>query len=176
MKDIRFKILLISLFILLNVSIFPQKADSTKPITVYVFLSETCPICQSYTLTLKELYKKYSEQNVNFIGVFPNSYSTQKEINEFKKKYSIPFELILDKDQTFTKHFNATITPEVFIEDVNKTLLYSGRIDDSFYALGKRRTVVTSTELADALSQISLKQTITVSKTQAVGCIISASK
>lgn len=175
MLDIRFKILLILCFLLLTVS-FANKNNPSKETTVYIFLSETCPICQSYTLTLKELYKKYNPQKINFIGVFPNYYSTQSSIDEFKKKYSIPFELILDKKGELTKHFNATITPEVFVENPVSKILYSGRIDDSFYSLGKRRTVITSNELADALLEISLKQMIKSPKVQAVGCIITASK
>lgn len=170
------KTLLAILFAILNLSSFSQKPTAAKPITVYVFLSETCPICQSYTLTLKNLYKEYSSKNVRFVGVFPNYYSTQKSIDEFRKTYSIPFELVPDKKWTLTAHFNAAITPEVFVETADKKILYAGRIDDSFYSLGKRRTIITSTELADALKEITSGKTVTTTKTQAVGCIISRSK
>ena len=175
MLDIRFKTLLTISLVIIFASGFTPKIPLPKT-TVYVFLSETCPICQSYTLTLKELYNKYKDQHIDFIGVFPNYYSTQKSIEEFRKNYSIPFGLTLDKNSVFTNHFKATITPEVFVETTDKKIIYSGRIDDSFYALGKRRTIITSTELADALSQIASKQPVKTPKTQAVGCIIDASK
>jgi thiol-disulfide isomerase/thioredoxin len=173
--NFRIKSFLAVSFIVLSSFVLREK-NTLKETTVYVFLSETCPICQSYTLTLKDLYKKYNLQKIKFVGIFPNYYSTQKSIDEFKKKYSIPFELILDKKGELTNRFSATITPEVFIESTDNKILYRGRIDDSFYSLGKRRTIITSTELADALSEISLKQTIKIFKTQAVGCVISASK
>ena len=178
MKKSGIRILVVALILIISANIFSQnkKIIPSKQITVYVFLSETCPICQSYTLTLKEFYKHYSEMNVHFVGVFPNYFSSQKGIEEFKTKYSIPFECIMDKGGQLTKHFQATITPEVFVEDETKQILYCGRIDDSFFALGKRRTVVTTNELADALKQISSGQSIKTTKTQAIGCVINLSK
>lgn len=174
-KSFRIYSLLAASLIVFSSFVISQKNPSTKETTVYIFLSETCPICQSYTLTLKELYKKYNSK-IEFIGVFPNYYTDLDSILAFKEKYSIPFELIMDKDSKLTKHFKASITPEVFVETENGRLLYSGRIDDSFYAIGKRRNVITSTELSDALIQIVSGHPITVPKTQAVGCIISISK
>jgi thiol-disulfide isomerase/thioredoxin len=176
MSVTKFKILLIISIFITTVSFTDQKKIVPKEITVYIFLSETCPICQSYTLTLKGLSAKFKPQHVLFVGVFPDYYSTQQSISEFKKKYEIPFKLTLDKKGIFTGHFKATITPEVFIEDGDHQLLYSGRIDDAFYSPGKRRTIISSTELEDALTQIVSGMEIKSPTTQAVGCIINASK
>ncbi|HLC82683.1 MAG TPA: redoxin domain-containing protein [Bacteroidia bacterium] len=175
MLDIRFKILLTISIVILTMSFSDYKKTESKKATVYIFLSETCPICQSYTLTLKELYKKYNSK-IEFVGVFPNYYADLDSIVSFKEKYAIPFELITDTDAKLTKHFKASITPEVFVENAGGKLLYSGRIDDSFYAIGKRRNVITATELSDALIQIVSGHPVAVPKTQAVGCIISISK
>ncbi|CAN5472011.1 hypothetical protein BH10BAC1_BH10BAC1_00330 [soil metagenome] len=171
----RIKIVFIFSLLNLGLSGFTQKA-TPQDTTVYVFLSEACPICQNYTLTLKQLDIKYKSKHIRIVGVFPNYYSTQKSVDEFKKKYAVPFDLILDKKGELTKHFKASITPEVFVESPTKKLLYSGRIDDTFYALGKRRQVITSTELADAIEEIISGKPIKISKTQAVGCIITTSK
>ena len=147
------------------------KSDS-KEIKVYVFLSETCPICQSYTLTLKKLYNKYNSQNVVFIAVFSNYYSSSDNIQAFQKKYDFPFETILDQQGLVAKELGATITPEVFIQNEEGKTVYSGRIDDTFYAIGKRRNVIKSNDLEDALSQLISKQPIKNPKTKAVGCVI----
>lgn len=161
--------------IFLFLFIFAKQAVAQTRATVFVFLSQSCPICQSYTLPLKELYKHYGRKNIRFVGVFPDSEVTQKELNEFKKTYAIPFELLPDSAGTMTKKFGATITPEVFVEDEAGRIIYSGRIDDSFYAVGKRRKVVTTHELADALEGHVRGTTIKVPKTQAVGCLINTS-
>jgi len=175
MKNISHKIVFFLSVLILGLCGFTQKSPP-KETTVYIFLSETCPICQSYTLTLKELYTKYSNKSVKFIGVFPNYYADLDSIQAFKNKYIIPFDLIIDKNAELTKRFGATITPEVFIENEEHLILYSGRIDDSFYSIGKRRKLITSSDLGDALAAITENQKIKPYKTQAVGCIINLSE
>ncbi|MFL5764475.1 MAG: redoxin family protein [Bacteroidia bacterium] len=167
--------LLFFLFAAILIAAVPEKS-SQKPVTVYVFLSESCPICQSYTITLKDLYRKYHPKNVNFIGVFPNYDSDPDSVAAFRKKYNIPFGLVTDKNGALTKHFKATITPEVFVENSGRLVLYSGRIDDAFYSLGKRRNVVSTHDLDDALNAITAGQKLKPQNTEAVGCLITVSK
>jgi peroxiredoxin len=168
---------LLLLFFVFTQQLFSQNKVVPHKATVYIFLSEVCPICQSYTLPLKKLYETYKDKGITFIGLFPNEGVSKKDINEFRKTYDIPFDLELDKDGILAKKFRATITPEIFVEG-NKpgTILYTGRIDDSFYAVGKRRNSISTHELEDALTQITSKQKVTQPRTQAVGCIISSSK
>jgi thiol-disulfide isomerase/thioredoxin len=169
------KTLLVLLLFMLAERGTSQHKTTAPPATVFVFLSESCPICQSYTLPLKELHKKYGKKNIRFIGVFPNDDVTEKDLEAFKITYSIPFELKLDSSGALTKKLNATVTPEVFVEDGDGNIIYSGRIDDSFYAVGKRRKVVTTHELADALASYVSNKAVRQPKTQAVGCIITTS-
>ena len=169
------KIKTLLLFLILTQQIFSQNSAKPKA-TVYVFLSDVCPICQSYTLPLKKLYETYKDKSISFVGLFPNEGVSKKEINAFRKTYDIPFDLELDKDGVLAKKFHATITPEIFVEGKPGVILYTGRIDDSFYAVGKRRNSITTHELEDALMQITSKQKVKQPRTQAVGCIINSSK
>lgn len=148
------------------------KKDKIK---VYIFLAETCPICQYYTLELKKIYKKYHEKNIELIGVFPNQLSSKKTIAAFKEKYEIPFELILDKRQKTARKMKAKITPEVFVFR-KKNLLYRGRIDNSYARIGKRRRVVTSFDLINVLDNLLEGKKIEKPKTQAIGCLITYKK
>ncbi|MES2761030.1 MAG: redoxin domain-containing protein [Bacteroidota bacterium] len=165
---------LILLFILTQ-QLFSQNPAKPKA-TVYVFLSEVCPICQSYTLPLKKLYESYKDKGIRFVGLFPNEGVSKKDVNSFRKTYDIPFDMELDEGGVLAKKFRATLTPEVFVEGKPGVILYTGRIDDSFYAVGKRRNSVSTHELEDALAEITSKQKIKQPRTQAVGCIISSSK
>jgi len=51
-------------------------------------------------------------------------------------------------------------------------LVYRGRIDDQFAGLGKRRTVVTSHDLRDALEATLVGKPVPQPRTEAVGCPI----
>jgi hypothetical protein len=51
-------------------------------------------------------------------------------------------------------------------------LLYRGRIDDGYAALGKKRAVVTEHDLRDALDAIAAGKPVKKAKTKAIGCLI----
>ena len=86
-------------FLLFSFNIQAQsKNESTRNIpdqrqdriTVYVFLHESCVISQYYTLPLRELHEEYANENIQFIGLFPNFSSKPNQIETFKEKYQIP--------------------------------------------------------------------------------------
>lgn len=161
----------ILLFCLLYALFSVHASDS---ISVYIFLSETCPICKSQTLTLRQLYSEYSSKGISFIGLFPNEeYSTNESIQQFGKKYKLDFELKRDEGQKMVKKFSATTNPQIFvIRNATQQILYAGKIDNGFENIGKKRQVVTEHYLRDALESILLQKEIEIKETQPVGCFI----
>lgn len=150
---------------------FSKAADS---ITVYIFLSETCPICQNQTLTLRQLYDSYKGKGVSFVGVFSNAeFSDAETIKKFGKKYKLDFELKKDEGQALCNRFSATITPQVFVvRNSGNEVLYQGKVDNSFEGIGKKRQVITNHYLADALESILSGLPVVVKQTEPVGCYI----
>ena len=141
--------------------------------TVYVFLEETCPISQQATLPLRELHARYSPQGVRFVGVFPGSRTTADTRAAFSRSYGLPFALQPDPGQQLARRLGATITPEaVLVAADNQTILYRGRLDDQYAALGERRTVSQHHELAEALADLIAGRPVAVPRTPAVGCYI----
>lgn len=142
---------------------------------VVIFLASKCTICRYYALPLKQLHQEFSSQGIEFQGVFPNARSTRQQIREFKSKYEIPFDLSLDFE-SIAKKLDASVTPEVFILGENDRILYSGRIDNSYFGVGKKRTVTTKTELHDALTALVNGDEIQVKHEPAIGCLIEKSR
>jgi thiol-disulfide isomerase/thioredoxin len=142
---------------------------------VVVFLASKCTICRYYALPLRQLHDEFAPQGIEFQGVFPNARSTRQQIREFKAKYEIPFELGLDFESK-AKSLNAAVTPEVFVLDQNDQVLYSGRIDNSYFGVGKKRTITTKNELHDALTALVNGQEIPNEHEPAVGCLIEKSR
>lgn len=147
---------------------------NSAPYKVYLFLSETCPLSQYYTLTLKTLHEKYASEHIKLIGVFPNRLSTPSTVNTFKKKYGLPFPCTLDTDHALVRHLGATVTPEVVVVQASGQPLYQGRIDNNFAQVGKRRRVITEHDLANVLDALSTENHLTFRQTQAIGCFITA--
>ncbi len=159
-------------YLLIVGSLLPLLAfGQIDSVTVYVFLREDCVISQNYTPTLNRLYEQYRSARIGFQGVFPGSRDAQ--VNAFREKYKIAFPLKTDHYLAVTKKMGATITPEVIIyNNACETVLYQGRIDDTYVRVGKRKSVATTSELADALSAIINNSPIAVRKTEAIGCLI----
>jgi thiol-disulfide isomerase/thioredoxin len=163
--------IILSLLLVFSISGISQDRDS---ITVYYFLGEDCKICQYYTPTMNELYEKYNSEDVSFIGLFPNHFSSPDSIDIFKQKYAIPFTLKKEFFLTKTKEFDVKLTPEVVVyNETTEEIMYQGRIDNSYYKLGRRRQVVTSHELRDVLRCIVDGREVDVPAATPIGCLIS---
>lgn len=146
-----------------------------KKVMVLIFLAPDCPLSQYYTLPLRELSEKFSVQ-IAFAGIVPGKDSGKDEIMEYKKRYLIPFELLLDEELKLTRKLKATITPEVFLLNEKMEVVYSGAIDDAAVDLTVKRQVVRNHYLKDALESILSNQPVIVKKSKAVGCIIERRK
>lgn len=141
-------------------------------LTAFVFLSPDCPLSRNYTLVLKEMQRSRKDV-LQVVGVFPGNDHTDSEIKAFKEKYAINFVLVHDKKDALVKYTCATITPEVFLYDSHKALVYKGAIDDWAISLGKKRTQAEHHYLSDAIDNFLQHKQVSPSETKAVGCFIS---
>ena len=109
-----------------------------------------------------------------FYGIFPNqSLSNKKTREDFGRKYELTFPLVGDSMQKLTTQFNAEITPEVVVWDNEKQIIiYRGKIDNSFEAIGKRRTIVTEHYLQKAFENWLNGKSELNKNTEPVGCFI----
>ncbi len=156
----------------LDKNVYPLHHPLTTGVSVFVWVSPECPLCQNYTLPLRALNKKYGSK-INLFGIVPGSDFKRKNLIYFKHKYRIDFPLLLDPDYTFTKKLNAKVTPEVVVY-FNGTETYRGAIDNWAVSLGKHRQKATSFFLEDAISAALNNQTPTIQNTDPIGCYIYA--
>ena len=140
--------------------------------TVIYFLMPGCPMCESYTLTINELSKKFSGKEISFGAVFSSPDYTDEEIISFHDTYNLAIPFYRDSSFNLTRMLGAKVTPEVFVLDSAATLLYSGSIDNWAYATGKIRMEATEFFLNDALENIVNGKPVSVKHTAAYGCLI----
>jgi hypothetical protein len=138
-------------------------------VKVSFFVSPTCTICRYYALEMRELSVDYASQGVVFAAYAVGPLLTDSVVESFQEEYKIPFPVVLD--DTMHRTLNATVTPEVFVLQ-NDTVVYHGRIDDSFLRIGKRRAHVKNRELRSVLDSILQGRAVHVNFVPAVGCII----
>src|SRR5215471_17528643 len=88
------------------------------------------------------------------------------------RDYDLRMPFSLDPRHEWVERAGATTAPEAAVFSPSGELLYRGRIDDQYAGLGKRRSVVTSHDLRDALEAILAGKPVTPSRTEAIGCPI----
>jgi thiol-disulfide isomerase/thioredoxin len=135
-----------------------------------------CPASQTYTLTLNKLAKKFKAENISFAGIFPGKFSSDDEMKEFSKTYNLIFPLLKDPEMLVVNNLGATIAPECFLIDNKGSIAYSGRIDDLYYSLGKKKQIVTENNLEDAITAVVKNLPLKIKKTKPIGCILEYDK
>ena len=142
-----------------------------KPLTLFVFLSPECPLCQNYSGILNKFYKQYTD-DVQMYGIIPGKAYSNKTIKDFKQQYNILFPLLIDNDKKLVAYLKAAVTPQVILLDNKNQLVYKGAIDNWLQALGKQRVHATEYFLQNALQQSLSNKAVLVKRTKAVGCRI----
>ncbi len=141
--------------------------------TVIYFLSPECPLCQSYTLNIKTLAQKYQSKGFQFIAIVPGKEFSPLQVKQFVETYQLnmlPF--YFDPKLDLVHSLKASITPEVFVINKSGQTIYSGRIDNWAYELGRKRTIVTEHDLENVLKDIASNKKVVYRKTKAIGCYI----
>lgn len=134
---------------------------------VVIFLSTECPFVQPYTERINSLADEYSKKGVTFFGINANNTESFDAVKTHAGEKGYPFAVLKDENNVVADMLGATRTPEVFLIDKNKTVLYHGRIDDS-----RDEQKVTSTDLKDALDEAIAGKEVAVKDTKSFGCTI----
>jgi hypothetical protein len=79
--------------------------------------------------------------------------------------------MLKDVGNGLADRVGAERTPEVFVLDVSRAVVYRGRIDDQ-YAIGIHRPSPTRHDLVDALDAVLAGRPVAAPRTNAVGCKI----
>ncbi|MBK6362125.1 MAG: redoxin domain-containing protein [Saprospiraceae bacterium] len=166
------------LFSLVIVTPFSSvRAQSSDSFTVYVFLLDECRICQEVAPELNKIYTLTKENNIGFVGYFPNLSSNDAGIQKFRKKYKVQYTLSTDFEKEVAKRFAATTLPEVVMWNETKNeLVYRGLINNLFYAPGKRRHKITQHYLKDAIFAVQGGKYPVTKTTDPIGCFINYSE
>jgi len=154
-----------------GVTRFPLNPDGKA--SVLFFITTDCPISNSYAPEIQRICSEYGPKKISCDLIYVDPDLTTAEVKKHVKDFgytNVP--AILDSSQKLVHAAGATITPEAAIVGPAGQVLYRGRIDNVYAALGKRRPEATERELRKALNEIVNGKAITTSQTQPVGCYI----
>jgi peroxiredoxin len=83
------------------------------------------------------LAKQYEEDNLGVLAINGNNIATQpmdsfEEMQRLVKQLEVPFHYLHDESQDILKQLGAEKTPEVFLFNARRELVYKGAIDDAW--------------------------------------------
>jgi peroxiredoxin len=137
-------------------------------VIVVMFIATQCPISNAYNSRMVDIYKKYKDKNITFIGINSNKQESIDEVKSHAEDNGFKFTVLKDDKNKIADMFRASVTPEIFIlKPDGYTLLYQGRIDDS-----RDESDVDSRDLSKALDEILAGKAVSAAKTKAFGCTI----
>ncbi len=143
--------------------------------TVFITILPGCPICQKQAYTLNELIFKYEGNGIVFLGIwYPGVDSL--EMRKYIENHKLRFPILTDDDCSITMMLESEIAPDVVVVDSNLKVLYRGKIDNWFEAVGKRKPKPTEFFLDNTLKAVVEGKKIAVESTQPVGCIIECTR
>ena len=142
-----------------------------RKVVVLAFLGTECPLAEAYAPRLAELARDFGKRGVAFFGVDANQQDGPVAIGRFAEKHGLPFPMLKDVGNGLADRIGAERTPEVFVLDVSRAVVYRGRVDDQ-YAIGIHRPSSTRHDLVDALDAVLAGRPVATPRTDAVGCRI----
>ncbi len=150
----------------------PFQAPPRTKMVVFVFVSTDCPISNRYAPEVRRVYQKFEARGVLFWLVYPNPTDSRAAIRDHMKAFAYPGRALRDPQHALVTLAKATVTPEAAVFDMEGRIVYRGRIDNRYVALGLERPAATRHDLDDALSAALAGKPVLEQTTQAVGCFL----
>ncbi|HVV98828.1 MAG TPA: redoxin domain-containing protein, partial [Planctomycetaceae bacterium] len=148
------------------------RPQSDGKATVCVCLALQCPISNGAIPKLNRLCEKHRAAGIQFVGIVPGPRCDENEIAAHRERFGISFPVLADRDQRLVRALQATHTPQAVVVSAAGDVLYSGRIDDQYADLGRKKLAVREPDLRNALAAIAAGKPVAVARTRPIGCLI----
>ncbi|OHB54726.1 MAG: alkyl hydroperoxide reductase [Planctomycetes bacterium RBG_13_44_8b] len=107
-----------------------------SPALLVIFMCNHCPFVKHILKGMVELVKKYQEKEVAIVGINSNDVASFSEdrpemMAKIAKAAGFTFPYLYDETQEVAKAYRAACTPDFFLFDKKRKLVYRGQMDDS---------------------------------------------
>ncbi len=141
-------------------------------VQVIIFVSHDCPIANAYAPEIKRLCEAFQDRGAAFCIVYAERDLALETARRHAQEYGYCCPVILDPELKLARRLGATKVPEAVVLSPRGDLLYQGRIDDRYVDYGKRRPVVRSHDLRNAVEAVLTGKPVANQRTEVIGCDI----
>ena len=151
--------------------------DSSGPVSVVFFVCTDCPVSNGYAPEIRRICAEYRVKHVACTLVYEDLEIDSAAVRRHLSEYgNAGLSAVIDRDRSLAGRANAAVTPTAVLIDAKGAILYRGRIDNKYAALGKRRQQVSEHDLTDALDAVLAGAPVAKSETKPFGCFIADPK
>ncbi len=149
-------------------------AFTGKKALLVMFICHHCPFVKHVQTELARLGKDYVQKEVGIVAIsannatqYPDDAPDQLTIMAQELGFSFPF--CYDESQETAKAYTAACTPDFFLFDGQRKLVYRGQLDDSRPGNGKP---LNGQDLRNALDAVLGNQLVSQEQQPSIGCNI----
>lgn len=144
------------------------------PALLVAFICNHCPFVQHIRQELARLAREYQARGVAIVGINANDASRYPDdsparMAEEVKAAGYTFPYLFDETQEVARAYRAACTPDFFLFDAGRRLVYRGQMDDSRPGNG---LPVTGKDLRAALDAVLSDRPIPAAQKPSMGCDI----
>lgn len=145
-----------------------------SPALLVIFLCNHCPFVKHVLSNLVKLIEDYQTRGVAVVGINSNDVENYPEdspdmMAKLAKQSGFTFPYLYDETQEVAKAYSAACTPDFFLFDGDRTLVYRGQMDDSRPGNG---IPVTGADLTAAIDAVLSGKPAAEKQKPSMGCNI----
>lgn len=138
-----------------------------------VFMCNHCPFVKQKIRTLIQLQSDYQDKGLQVAGINANDAAAYPDDSfenmiAFARDQGLNFPYLIDDTQDTARAYGAVCTPDPFLFDDKRALVYQGRIDDALDLGG----TATHNDMAEALDHLLAGSAPPVAFKHSMGCSI----
>ncbi|NDB78957.1 thioredoxin family protein [archaeon] len=151
-----------------------SKNYENSKLLAIIFSCNHCPYVVASEREFIQIQSEYRQFGLQIIAINSNapnldypgdSYENMKKRAE-EKQFNFPY--LIDDDQSLAKDYGATRTPEIFLFNENRNLIYKGRINDN----PMKHNEITRYDFQEAIKEAIKNNDISIAELPALGCSI----
>ena len=145
-----------------------------KKALLVMFICRHCPFVKHVQKELAQIGKDYADQSVGVVAISSNDATAYPDdapssLREMALELGFTFPFLYDESQEVARAYHAACTPDFFLFDAGRRLVYRGQLDDSRPGNG---VPVTGRDLRTALDALLNDRPIDENQKPSIGCNI----
>jgi peroxiredoxin len=142
------------------------------PVLVLVQSCNHCPYVLAWEGRINALQREYADRGVRIVAISSNDVEAYpadsfERMVEHAREAGYEFDYLYDESQEVARALGSERTPECFVFDADRRLVYHGLIDDN-----REEPLVTQRYLRDAIEAALAGEEPPVADTTPVGCTV----